>query len=175
MTKNNDTIYIALGANLSNPKDTFPKAIEAMRERGVELIACSGLWQSPAWPPGSDAPDYINAVISVRFDGPPQDMLSILHEVERDHGRIRSVRNAPRTLDLDILDFKGQLVETAELSIPHPRMLSRGFVLMPLSQIAPDWSDPLGGENIMSHIAKLPVSEVEPMTLVGKLEISTIF
>ena len=171
MTKNNDLIYIALGANLSNPKDTFAKAIRALQARDVELVDCSGLWQSPAWPPGSDAPDYVNAVISVRYDGRPEKLLLILQGVEQDHGRVRTVRNAPRTLDLDILDFKGQHIDRPDLTVPHPRMLSRGFVLLPLSQIAPDWYDPGSSVSLSAHIAKLPLADIEPMKYLGMMHI----
>ena len=168
MTQNNDPVYIALGANLSNPKQTFRAAINALQKH-ARLVATSNLWQSPAWPPGSDAPDYLNAAISIAYTGTPSALLSVLQDIESAHGRVRTVRNAPRTLDLDILDFKGQVIEKSNLSIPHPRMLSRGFVLLPLQEVAPDWHDPVAGLSITDHIAKLPLEDVEPMSCIGPI------
>ncbi len=129
----------------------------------------SGLWQSPAWPPGSDAPDYLNAVIAVKYDGTAETLLKTLHEIETALGRVRTVRNAPRTLDLDILDFSGQIIDSADLTLPHPRMLSRGFVLFPLEEIEPEWVDPVYKQSLSDHIARLPLSDVDPMHRIGPL------
>lgn len=172
-------IYIAFGANLSNPKSTFAAAIEALGQRGVRLLQMSGLWQSPAWPAGSEQPDYTNACAQVEFDGTARQLLNILHEVEAQMGRIRGAKNAARTLDLDLLDFRGQNTHAEQgpvqavqdghepMIIPHPRMLLRGFVLFPLSEIAPDWHDPRSGLHVNAHISRLPLSDVAPMRWVG--------
>ena len=124
-------IYIAFGANLSNPKLTFTAAMSALEDQGVAILKMSGLWQSPAWPAGSDQPDYINACAEVDYEGSARQLLDILHKVEAEFGRERSVKNAARTLDLDLLDFRGQIIteQGGGMIIPHPRMLSRGFVL----------------------------------------------
>jgi len=107
-------IYIAFGANLSNPKLTFQAAIKALQIRGVDIVKMSGLWQSPAWPPGSDQPDYINACAEISFNGEAlqnnaRALLNILHDVEAELGRKRTVKNAARPLDLDLLDFRGPM------------------------------------------------------------------
>ena len=156
-------IYIAFGANLSNPKLTFTAAMRALEDQGVPILKISGLWQSPAWPAGSDQPDYINACAQVEFSGDARDLLDVLHGVETKFGRERSTKNAARTLDLDLLDFKGQVWVDKGLTIPHPRMLSRGFVLLPLSQIAPDWKDPVHQTELWDWIAKLPLADIAPM------------
>ena len=96
-------------------------------------------------------------------------MLALLHKVEAEFGRVRSVRNAARTLDLDLLDFKGQVMTATDIEIPHPRMLTRGFVLFPLQEIAPEWHDPVSRTGIMDHIARLPLADVEPMQRIGPL------
>ena len=158
------SIYIAFGANLSNPKSTFTQAMSALEDRGVAILKMSGLWQSPAWPAGSGQPDYINACAQVDFDGTARELLGILHDVEAKFGRERGEKNAARTLDLDLLDFKGQVARHKNgLNLPHPRMLSRGFVLLPLSEIADDWRDPVQGKALWDWIARLPLSDVEPM------------
>ena len=166
-------IYIAFGANLSNPKETFLAAIGLLRVRGVEVVKMSGLWQSPAWPPGSNQPDYINACAEVRFEGEAQEnnareLLDILHTVEAELGRKRTVKNAARALDLDLLDFRGQVIEDAGgMIVPHPRMLSRGFVLFPLEEVAKDWRDPVEGMELEEWIARLPLADVGGMNWVG--------
>lgn len=155
MTQNNVVTYIAFGANLSNPKSTFNAALTDLKISGIEPLATSSLWRSPAWPPGSDAPDYLNAVISVNYSGKPMDLLQSLQSIEQNHGRLRSVRNTPRTLDLDILDFKQAVIHSPDLTIPHPRMLSRAFVLFPLAELAPNWTDPSSGQSIDYFIGQL--------------------
>lgn len=162
-------IYIAFGANLSNPKATFLAAMDLLEQKSVVIEKISGLWQSPSWPPGKGHPDYLNGAAQVEFDGHVSELLRILMSVETDLGRERSERNAPRTLDLDILDFKGAILESAELTLPHPRMLSRGFVLFPLEQIANNWIDPKSGRPIIEFIAELPSADVAPMKYVGTL------
>jgi 2-amino-4-hydroxy-6-hydroxymethyldihydropteridine diphosphokinase len=155
-------IYIAFGANLSNPKETFLAAIKSLEARGVSIVKMSGLWQSPAWPPGSDQPDYINACAEVSFDGGARELLDILHTIEAEFGRTRKVKNAARPLDLDLLDFRGRVIEDEDgMVVPHPRMLSRGFVLFPLFEVAHDWRDPKQGRLIEDWIARLPLTDVD--------------
>ncbi len=163
-------IYIAFGANLSNPKLSFIAAIGALERYGVTTLQMSGLWQSPAWPAGGQQPDYINACGQVDYGGDARALLDILHKVEADMGRVRSVKNAPRALDLDLLDFRGQIIDTEGMIIPHPRMLSRGFVLFPLSEIAPNWCDPEDNEAIENHIARLPLVDVAPLHWIGAMD-----
>lgn len=130
---------IAFGGNLSNPKVTFKIALDELCDHGFKLRRKSGLWRSPAWPPGSDQSDYLNAVILGGFPGEAKDLLLILQAIEDKHGRVRSVPNAARTLDLDILVFGSETLKTPELEIPHPRMLERPFVLIPASELQSKW------------------------------------
>ena len=161
-------IYIAFGANLSNPKVTFQNAIKALKESGVDVVKMSGLWQSPAWPAGSDQPDYINACAEVSFNGRARALLDILHEVEAEFGRERSVKNAARALDLDLLDFRGQVIEDeGGMIVPHPRMLTRGFVLFPLAEIVPNWKSPLEHLPIGEYTVRLPLADVEGLSWLG--------
>lgn len=160
-------VYIALGANLSNPKETFSLAAHSLGEAGIRVEAVSGLWQSPAWPAGSGQPDYINACAKLSYAGSALDLLALLQGIEAQYGRVRGARNAARTLDLDILDFGGEVVNMPNLELPHPRMLTRGFVLFPLAEIAPDWSDPVSAIAISDWIARLPLADVAPMSCLG--------
>lgn len=161
-------IYIAFGANLSNPKVTFKSAINALQSRGVNVVKISGLWQSPAWPPGSDQPDYINACAEVSFEDGARALLDILHAVEAQFGRERSVKNAARPLDLDLLDFRGRVIEDKDgMIVPHPRMLTRSFVLFPLAEIAPGWRSPVENFHIDDYLAQLPLTDVEALSWLG--------
>ncbi len=159
-------IFIAFGANLSNPKSTFDQAVTLLEGHGVHLVKMSSLWQSPAWPPGSEAPDYLNAVAEITFVGTPQALMSRLLEVETQLGRVRSVKNAPRTLDLDLLVWGRQSKASEHLTLPHPRMLQRAFVLLPLYEIAPDWTDQVHDMTAMQHLSRLQLSDVMALSRV---------
>lgn len=150
---------IAFGANLSNPKQTFVNAEADLLSDGVRILAKSGLWSSPAWPAGSDQPDYTNAVMSVAFNGSPEGLLQILQSIETRHGRVRTVRNAARTLDLDLLIFGKAVRKSETLTLPHPRMLDRAFVLLPLCEIDPSW---------MAELAKIPARDIAAMSYRGR-------
>ncbi len=130
---------IAFGGNLSNPKVTFQIALASLSAEGFRLQRKSGLWKSPAWPPGSDQADYLNAVVKGSFDGDAASLLALMHRIEAAQGRVRSMPNAARTLDLDLLTFGTQVSKTETLQLPHPRMMERAFVLIPASEIEPKW------------------------------------
>jgi 2-amino-4-hydroxy-6-hydroxymethyldihydropteridine diphosphokinase len=141
--------YIALGANLGNPVATVRAALEALRKiSGTEPIAASSLYRTA--PVGlHDQPDFINAVAALRVDAavlPAPTFLAALFAIEASFGRVRSIRNAPRTLDLDLLLFGGERHDTPGLTLPHPRLTERAFVLVPLAEIAPDLFIPGHGQ-----------------------------
>ncbi len=161
-------IYIALGANLGSPANSFSKALSTLKENGCEILNISGLWQSPSWPPDVPAPDYINACAQIEFKGTAPSLLGLLHHTEAALGRRRAALNAPRPIDLDLLDFRGEVLRTPEIKIPHPRMMNRGFVLFPLSQIAPKWKHPVTKEDINRTLSRLPLSDVAQMKYLGR-------
>ena len=131
------TAYLALGANLGEAQATVRWAMAAIASLpGCELGACSSLYSTA--PVDSSGPDYINAVVEVKTSLSAPDLLAHLHGLEQQAGRERPYRYAPRTLDLDILLFGDAQVQSAALTIPHPRMGQRAFVLVPLAEIAPD-------------------------------------
>lgn len=139
-------IYIGLGANQAYrgraPRETLISALRTLDAAGVETIAASRPWRSPAWPDPSDPP-FVNACIAVRTQLDPASLMTVLHDVEAAHGRARAVRNAPRTLDLDLLDYQGLSGRfPGGLELPHPRLNARAFVLLPLKDVAPHWRDP---------------------------------
>jgi 2-amino-4-hydroxy-6-hydroxymethyldihydropteridine diphosphokinase len=130
--------YVALGSNLREPRRQLQDAFEALgRLPQTRLLACSSLYRSA--PVGyADQPDFVNAVVALRTGLSPRALLEVLLALERIQGRVRSFQNAPRTLDLDIVLYGEQVIHETGLTIPHPRMHQRAFVLVPLAEIAPD-------------------------------------
>ena len=128
--------YVGLGANLGDPGAAIASAIEALRGvAATEVVRCSGLYRSASV--GADGPDYLNAVAELRTSLAPLALLAELQRIERAHGRERPHRNAPRTLDLDLLLYADRRIAMIELTVPHPRLHERAFVLLPLAEIAP--------------------------------------
>ena len=131
------TACIALGGNLGDARRTVAAAIEEIgRLPMTRLAARSSLYRSA--PVDSSGPDYINAVVAVQTQLPPDGLLAALQALEAAAGRERPWRNAPRTLDLDILLYGDHRIASETLTVPHPRMFERAFVLVPLAEIAPE-------------------------------------
>jgi 2-amino-4-hydroxy-6-hydroxymethyldihydropteridine diphosphokinase len=135
------TAYIALGANLGNAAQTVLDAIQAINDLPeTQVTKQSSLYKTAAMeslPGAPKSPDYINAVIEISCHQPAYLLLEQLQKIEQKAGRIRPYLNAPRTLDLDILLYGDAKIQTKTLTIPHPRMWQRAFVLVPLAEIAP--------------------------------------
>jgi len=150
-------ILIALGANLPSvagpPAETLRAAIAAFQANGIVPVKVSQFRETQAWPDPSDPP-YMNAVAQIETALDPQALLARLHEVERQFGRERHARNAPRTLDLDIVDYNGRAEEGPPV-LPHPRMQDRAFVLAPLAEIAPGWRHPVLGMTAGEMLARI--------------------
>lgn len=130
--------YVALGSNLQEPRQQLQAGFAALsRLPCSELIACSSLYRSA--PVGyADQPDFVNAVAALRTALQARPLLDALLAIERSQGRVRDVPNGPRTLDLDLLLYGDQIIHEPGLTVPHPRMLERAFVMVPLAEIAPD-------------------------------------
>ncbi|MDE1986342.1 MAG: 2-amino-4-hydroxy-6-hydroxymethyldihydropteridine diphosphokinase [Alphaproteobacteria bacterium] len=154
-------VLIALGANLASsvgaPAETIAEAIAELSKRGMKIAAKSRFFATPAWPDPSDPP-FVNAVIRVETSLSSAAVMNLLHEIESAYGRTRSVKNAPRTLDLDLIDFDGR-IEDGPPMLPHPRVAERAFVLIPLADVAPHWRHPVSGKMIEQLIAALPDRE----------------
>jgi len=129
--------YIGLGANLGQAQATLRQAADALAQTpGVESMELSPFYRSA--PIDSSGPDYVNAVARIETTLAPLALLDALQAIENAHGRLRPYRNAPRTLDLDLLLYGSQAIDTPRLTVPHPRMHERAFVLKPLSDLAAD-------------------------------------
>ena len=131
------TAYIGLGSNLGESEDTLYRALDDIAALPLTVLhQVSDLYRTA--PIGSSGPDYINAVARVATGLSAPDLLQALQAIELNHGRARPYRNAPRTLDLDILCYDDLVQDTTQLTLPHPRMHLRAFVLRPLLDITPD-------------------------------------
>jgi 2-amino-4-hydroxy-6-hydroxymethyldihydropteridine diphosphokinase len=161
-------ILIGIGGNLASPQfgpplDTLAAAMVALEAEGIQ-IATRSAWYQTEPIPRSEQPWFVNAVVSLITGLAARDLLAVLQVVEGQFGRVRGKRNAARVLDLDLLDYQGQVIDTASLVLPHPRLHQRRFVLVPLAEIAPDWRHPLSGltaEQLLSRLAaKQPVKRL---------------
>ena len=157
-------IYIGLGANLLSPMHGAPQQTLAAAVRALEVAGFAILKRSPWYEsapiPASDQPWFVNGVVEIGSDLPPEGVLEDLHRVEIAFGRVRSELNTPRTLDLDLLDY-ARVVRTGEIPpiLPHPRLQERAFVLFPLRDVAPGWRHPVSGVEIGKLIAALPAGQ----------------
>jgi 2-amino-4-hydroxy-6-hydroxymethyldihydropteridine diphosphokinase len=161
-------IVIAIGGNIAShagaPAITLDAALRRLENCGVSIARKSPYYVTPAWPDPKDPP-FVNAVAVLRTALEPAPLLALLHEVEAEFGRIRSVPNAPRTLDLDLIDYDG-LIQGGPPQLPHPRLAQRAFVLVPLADVVPDWMHPVTGRSVAALLSALPQDErdaVRPM------------
>jgi 2-amino-4-hydroxy-6-hydroxymethyldihydropteridine diphosphokinase len=145
--------YIGLGSNLGDPKQQVSSAIEELSKvAGIALLQASSLYASPPMGP-QDQPDYINAVACIETSLSALDLLAALQHIEQTHGRIRLRHWGERTLDLDLLLFGDEVIQLPTLTVPHPGIAERAFVLHPLAEIAPTIDIPELG-NIVELKAK---------------------
>jgi len=155
------TSYIALGSNLQSPREQVTRALERLKQLPKSsLESHSRLYQTApvGGPPGQ--PDYINAVAKITTQLGAHDLLDVLLRIEQEFGRVRLERDGPRTLDLDILLYGDEIINTPELIIPHPRLTQRAFVLEPLAEITPDCVLP-DGRSIQSCVALMKRSVIK--------------
>jgi 2-amino-4-hydroxy-6-hydroxymethyldihydropteridine diphosphokinase len=157
-----DQIFVGVGANLphpvhGSPRRTLEAALGELRGRGVGVVRVSP-WYRTSPIPASDQPWYVNAVAEIATSLPADRLLQLLHDVEEIFGRVRSVPNAARMIDLDLLDYRREIAigGPGRATLPHPRLHERAFVLRPLADLAPDWRHPLTGTPIRHLLAALP-------------------
>lgn len=155
--------YVGLGANLGDAMVTLRTAlIDIAALPGVEIVAQSSWYRSA--PVDAQGPDFLNAVAAMRTTLSPHELLAGLQAIEHRYGRERPYRNAPRTLDLDLLLHGDAVLHSPELTLPHPRAHERAFVLAPLAEIAPDLMLPgLGRIRVwLDHVASQPIERLAP-------------
>lgn len=156
-------ILVGIGGNLpcepyGPPRATCGAALVGLENHGIQVVQRSR-WFESAPVPLSDQPWFVNGVACVKTGLDPVSLVNTLLQVESELGRARSVPNAARTVDMDVIDYNGQVLTSdhpSGVEIPHPRMHQRAFVLMPLRDVAPDWRHPTTGETIDQLLGQLP-------------------
>lgn len=153
-------VFLALGGNLGNPQLAFTVACAALSEHPrINLLAASSLYRTPPLGGPSGQPDYLNAVIEVSTELSPQELLDFCRQIENAAGRTRGIRWDARTLDIDLLFYDQLLFATPELSLPHPRLQQRHFVLLPLAELAADFTHPGMQQTVAELLAALPAAQ----------------
>lgn len=137
-----ERIFIHLGSNLGNRKGQLQLAQERIRQEIGAIVARSALYETQAWG-DRDQPDFLNMAIEVETALGPAALMQTLLKIEAEMGRQRTETWEPRIIDLDILAYGGQVLDTPELTLPHPRLHLRNFVLVPLMDIAAEWEHPV--------------------------------
>jgi len=185
-----NSVLVAIGANLpgqmDSPKGQVVSAISELVTETLAVLSQSRLYGTPCFPPGA-GPDFVNAAVRCRTSLSPSEVLDRLHQIEVRMGRVRQVRWGARVIDIDLLAYGDQVLPDRagyahwaalapeaqavrapqDLILPHPRLHERGFVLVPLMDVAPDWVHPVTGQTVRQMHAALDPAElaqIQPLT-----------
>ncbi|MCO6484620.1 MAG: 2-amino-4-hydroxy-6-hydroxymethyldihydropteridine diphosphokinase [Saprospiraceae bacterium] len=148
-------VYIGLGANTGDPPVQLQQALQKISERAGKVEVLSSVYVSEPWG-GAPPPWFHNQAAGILTRLKPEVLMAVLLDIEQDMGRQRSAPNAPRPIDLDILFYGDRIIRENDLEIPHPRLVERNFVLIPLMEIAPDFVHPVTGLTIEEHYLHSP-------------------
>ena len=147
------SIYLGIGSNLGNKKKNIVKAKFELSENNIKILQSSNYYESISWPNPKN-PKFLNIVIEIKTYFKPLELLNICKKIEKNLGRKKSVRNSPRTCDIDILDYNNKSLNN-DITLPHPRMHKRNFVLLPLFEVNKDWVHPVSKNHIKRLILSL--------------------
>ncbi len=149
-------VCIALGSNLGDRWASLDAAVRRLRaEPGLRVLKVSTFYETRPEHCPPESGQFLNAAMLLETDLSPQDLLNLLMRIERQLGRVRSEPNSPRTVDLDLLLYDNRIIDTPDLTVPHPRTRERAFVLVPLAEIAPELVDPVTGQSVSQLTAAL--------------------
>ncbi len=153
---------IALGSNLGNSLDILENSLTVLQQiPGITLQNTSSWYQTQPVGTPTPQPDYLNGCALLSVDQTPEELLTILQAVEIQFGRVDKGKLQPRTIDLDLLLYDNLILNLPYLTIPHPRMTERAFVLVPLAEIASDWIEPLSGKSIATLLKNVDTAGVQ--------------
>ena len=167
-------IYLNIGSNLplsiQDRKDNIKKAVKHLKDLTLKLIKISSFYETPSYPNKSD-PRFINLCIKLETNLKPLMFLNCIKEIEKKLGRIRLKKNEPRTCDIDIIDYNGEIINNIDLIIPHPKLHLRNFVIYPLKEIEPEWQHPVYNKKIDDFFLELDKNSHNEITRLGKSDI----
>ena len=162
-------VYLGLGSNLGDREDNLRRAVSLLSRR-ASLIALSSVYEAEPWGYASQ-PAFFNMACLLETSLSPQDLLELAQSVERDLGRVPSLRYGPRVIDVDILLYGDEVIEAPLLQVPHPRLWQRAFALTPLAEIAPGLAHPVLGASIADLLEGVAVSDREGVVMLGSLSL----
>ena len=156
-----NNVYLAIGSNLGNKINNIEFAKFELEKYKIKITKSSTNYMSQSWPDNKN-PKYINIIIKIKTYLTPLELLKVCNLIELKLGRIRSKKNAPRTCDIDIIDYNKKILgrKNSKLILPHPRMNNRNFVLLPLFEIEKSWKHPKSKINIVNLINSLPIKDL---------------
>jgi 2-amino-4-hydroxy-6-hydroxymethyldihydropteridine diphosphokinase len=170
-------IHLNIGSNLESKYgskfDNISSAINLLINSKIKVIRVSNFYETPSYP-NNNFPKFLNVGLAVDYNDKCLNLFKIIKKVEKELGRIRTKKNEPRVIDIDIIDFKSEVKNTKELILPHPRCHLRNFVLFPILQIDPNWSHPILKKNVQLLIDNLSKkSRIEITRLKKNVNIGT--
>lgn len=149
---------IGLGGNLGDVAATLEAALAGLTRGGARVVARSSNWKTPPWGV-TDQPAFVNACAQIETELSPRALLDLCLAVETSLGRVRTMKWGPRAIDLDVLDYDGRRIDQPGLTLPHPHLTERAFVLVPLAEIVPDRV--VAGATVRDHLARIDARGVE--------------
>ena len=154
-------VYLAIGSNLGNKINNIELTKFKLEKYKIKILKSSSNYISESWP-DPDMPNYVNIVIKIETSLKPLELLKTCNLIELKLGRVRLKKNAPRTCDIDIIDYDKRILKEKKnkLTLPHPRMNERNFVLLPLFEVDKSWKHPKSKINIVNLISSLPVKDL---------------
>lgn len=161
MSGPNSTVFLSLGGNLGDPEKSIAAALRMLdSDDATRVMTVSSLYRTPPWGK-TDQPDFLNIAAELVTSLTPHALLELCLETERKLKRVREERWGPRLIDIDILVFGNRAIHETELAVPHPRMLERAFVMVPLAEIAPDIV--LAGKTVSERLGSMDIAGIEKL------------
>ena len=164
-------IFLSIGSNLSSPFggrfENINKCISLLLSNKVKPLQVSNFYESISYPDKKN-PKFINIILIIKFNGTPNSLLGIISFIEKKMGRIRTKKNEPRIIDIDIIDYDKIIMNTEKITLPHPNLVKRNFVLLPLREICSDWKHPITNKKIDFYIKKLNFNSSNEITRINE-------
>ena len=151
-------IYLGIGSNLGNKRNNIEKAKFKLAQNNIKILQSSSFYESLSWP-NPNNPKFLNIVLKISTNFTLPELLKKCKEIEKNIGRKKSTINSPRECDIDIIDYENKIIND-KIILPHPRMHTRNFVLLPLFELNKDWKHPVSKHNIKTLIFLLPNRDI---------------